>query len=212
MKKQETSASHKIMTVIGTIMCIILIPILVINCTLIIKSYTNKEEVPSVGGVFPLIVLTDSMYPEIHAGDLIICNNYEVDEIKEGDIIAFFDPAGNGTSIVTHRVLEVTEQDGELAFKTKGDANNVEDKMLVPQENFVGLYKSRLPGVGNIAMFMQSTTGLIVCVVLPIILLVAYDVIRRRMYEKNKKDDMAALKAELEALKAEKAKKEKEDE
>ena len=55
-------------------------------------------------------------------------------------------------------------------------------------------------------MFMQTTTGLIICVVLPIILLVAYDVIRRRIYEKNKKADTDALLAELEALRAEKAK------
>ena len=33
-----------------------------------------------------------------------------------------------------------------------------------------------------------------------------YDVIRRRIYEKSKGDDMAALMAELEALKAEKEK------
>jgi len=208
-QKEQSTTTHKVLTVIGTILCIVLIPILIINITLIIKSYTNKDEVPSVGGVFPLIVLTDSMYPEIHGGDLIICNNYEVEEIQPGDIIAFFDPAGNGTSIVTHRVVEVTEQDGELAFKTKGDANNTEDKMLVSADDFVGLYKSRIPGAGNIAMFMQSTTGLIVCVVLPIILLVAYDVIRRRMYEKNKKEDMDALRAELEALRAEKEREER---
>ena len=55
-------------------------------------------------------------------------------------------------------------------------------------------------------MFMQTTTGLIVCVVLPIVLLVAYDVIRRSIYEKNKKADTDALLAELEALRAEKAK------
>lgn len=55
-------------------------------------------------------------------------------------------------------------------------------------------------------MFMQTTTGLIVCVVLPIVLLVAYDVIRRQIYEKNKKADTDALLAELEALRAEKAK------
>ena len=60
-------------------------------------------------------------------------------------------------------------------------------------------------------MFMQSTTGLIICVVFPIILLVGYDIVRRRIYEKNKKDDTAALMAELEALRAEKAAKEKEN-
>ena len=91
-------------------------------------------------------------------------------------------------------------------FRTRGDNNNTEDKVLVGADDLVGTYKSRIPGAGNIAMFMQTTTGLIVCVVLPIILLVGYDIIRRRIYEKNKQDDTDALLAELEALRAEKAK------
>ena len=202
--------THKILTVIGTILCIILTPILIINMTLIIKSYTNTDEVPSVGGVFPLIVLTDSMYPEIQSGDLIICHTEDAENVNEGDIISFFDPAGNGTSIVTHRVMEVTEEDGQIAFRTRGDANNTEDKALVPADKLVGVYRSRIAGAGNVAMFMQSTTGLIICVVLPIILLVAYDIIRRRIYEKNKKKDTDALLRELEELRAQKAAREKE--
>ncbi|MBP3664687.1 MAG: hypothetical protein J6J03_05945, partial [Tyzzerella sp.] len=67
-----------------------------------------------------------------------------------------------------------------------------------------------IPNAGHVALFMQTTPGLIVCVVVPIILFVAYDMIRRRMYEKGKQDDTSALLAELEALKAEKAKAEQE--
>ena len=209
MTKEKTSTMHKILTIIGIILCVILIPILIINITLIAKSYINKDEVPSIGGTFPLIVLTDSMYPEIESGDLIICNTAEADEIKVNDIISFFDPASNGTSIVTHRVIEVVEEDGDVFFRTQGDNNNTEDKELVPAENLVGVYKTRIAGAGHIAMFMQSTAGLIICVVLPIILLVGYDIIRRRIYEKNKARDPDALLAELEALRAEKAAKEK---
>ena len=178
-----------------------MIPILAINLTLIIKSYTNKDDVPSLGGYLPLIVLTDSMYPEIHGGDLIICHKGEPEEVQEGDIIAYFDPAGNGTTIVSHRVVKVTEKDGEISYITKGDANNTEDMFPVTEDDLVGVYIKRIPGVGNVAMFMQSTTGLIVCVLLPIILLVAYDIIRRRKYDKKKQDDMAELMAELQALK-----------
>lgn len=207
-KKEQTSLSHKIMTVIGSILCVILIPILIINCTLIFKSFTNEDEVPNIGGTFPLIVLTDSMYPEIESGDLIICHQEDPNKIEEKDIIAFFDPAGNGTSIVTHRVIELVEEDGEIKWRTKGDANNTEDKLLVSQDDLVGVYQTRIPTVGNVAIFMQSSTGLIVCVILPIILLVGYDIIRRNMYEKSKKQDMDKLMAELEALKAEKAAKE----
>ena len=209
MVKQKTSTAHKILTIAGTVLCIILIPILLINITLIAKSYINKDEVPSIGGTFPLIVLTDSMYPDIKSGDLIICNTAEAEDIKVNDVISFFDPAGNGTSIVTHRVIEIVEEDGEILFRTRGDNNNTEDKEFVPAENLVGVYKMRIAGAGHIAMFMQSTAGLIICVVLPIILLVGYDIIRRRIYEKNNKQDTDALLAELEALRAEKAEKEK---
>ena len=212
-KKEQESGSlrHKILNIVGTILCIILIPILAINVTLIAKSYINTEEVPSIGGILPLIVLTDSMYPEIHSGDLIICHTEDAENIKVGDVISFFDPAGNGTSIVTHRVTEVTTEDGELAFRTKGDANNVEDSMLVPADKLVAVYQNRIPSMGNVAMFMQTTQGLIICVVCPILLLVGYDMIRRRKYEKSNKEDTDALLRELAELRAQKEAAEKQD-
>ena len=209
MEKQQASPLHKVLTVIGTVLCIILIPVLIINCTLIIKSFTS-EEVPSVAGKLPLIVLTDSMYPVIQSGDLIICSTAQPEEIEAGDVIAFFDPAGNGTTIVTHRVLEVTELDGQTAWRTKGDNNNTEDRLLVTGEKLVAVYEgTRLAGFGNVALFMQTTPGLIVCVVCPILLLVGYDMIRRRMYEKANKQDTDQLLAELEELRRLKAEKEK---
>lgn len=204
-RAEKNSPWHIFLTVLGTALCIILTPILILNISLIIKSYTNSSEVPSVGGYLPLIVLTDSMYPKIQSGDLIICHTAEPEEIAEGDVIAFFDPAGNGTSVVTHRVIEVTEEDGGLAFRTQGDANNAADAAVVPGDNLVGIYRTRIGGAGNVAMFMQTTTGLIVCVVVPLILLIGYDIIRRRIYEKGRKQDTDALLAELEALKAERA-------
>ena len=209
MEKQQASPLHKVLTVIGTVLCIILIPILIINCTLIIKSFTS-EEVPSVAGKLPLIVLTDSMYPVIQSGDLIIFSTAQPEEIEAGDVIAFFDPAGNGTTIVTHRVLEVTELDGQTAWRTKGDNNNTEDRLLVTGEKLVAVYEgTRLAGFGNVALFMQTTPGLIVCVVCPILLLVGYDMIRRRMYVMANKQDTDQLLAELEELRRLKAEKEK---
>lgn len=203
---EPTTKMHKALTIIGIVLCVILIPMLIINCTLIVKSFINKDEVPNIGGVLPLIVLTDSMAPEIMSGDIIICQQTDPESIVVGDDISFFDPAGNGTSIVTHRVIEIVEEDGQKYFRTKGINNNTEDRVLVPIDKLVGKYIDiRLPGAGHIALFMQSTPGLIVCVVVPIILLVGYDMIRRRMYEKSKGNDMETLMAELEALKAAKA-------
>lgn len=209
---KNSDSKQKLLTIIGTILCIILLPILIINLTLIAKSYINEDEVPSLGGVFPMIVLTDSMYPEISAGDLIICNTLEPQEVRVDDVISFFDPMGSGTSVVTHRVLEVIEEDGQLSYRTKGDNNNAEDQVLVPEKNLVGIYRSRIPGLGNVAMFMQTTPGLILCVVCPVLLMVGFDMLRRRKYEKAQQQDTDALLAELEALRAMKAEKEKSQE
>ena len=208
MKKEKTSARQKVLTAIGVVLCVILIPILVINCILIFQSFTS-EDVPGVGGVVPLVVLTDSMYPEIKSGDLILCRRAEPESVKVGDVIDFFDPAGNGTTIVTHRVTAVTETDGRFAWKTKGDANNVEDRLPVSQDKLVAVYSgTRLPGLGNVAIFMQTTPGLIICVVCPVLLLLAYDTIRRRMAEKANKQDTDAMLRELEELRRLKAEKE----
>ena len=205
MNKEKGFNKHTLLTVIGAVMCVILIPILVVNVTLIVKSFVNEEEVPSFGGYLPLFVLTDSMYPEIESGDLIICQTIDPQEIKVGDVISFFDPEGNGTSVVTHQVIEILNKDGTLSFRTQGTNNNTPDALPVPAENLVGIYCVRVPGAGSVAMFLQTTPGLIVCIVLPIGIFVAYEVIRRRKFDKEKQEDTKALLAELEALRAQQA-------
>lgn len=212
--QSETNKVHKTLTIIGIVLCVILIPILIINCTLIIKSFVKKDEVPNIGGITPLIVLTDSMEPVIKKGDIIVAKKTATEDIKEGMVISFFDPAGNGSSVVTHRVMYVIDDgDGTVSFKTAGDSNvaksggNAEnelgyDKTPVPAEKVVGVYSDvRIPGAGHVALFMQRTEGLIVCVLIPLVLLVGYDILRRRKHDKAKDNDVAALMAELEALK-----------
>lgn len=211
-KKDNATYLHKTLTIIGWVLCVLLVPILIVNCTLLVKSFVNKNAVPDFGGALPLIVLTDSMYPDIKSGDLIICKTIQAQDVAEGDVISFYDPAGNGTSVVTHKVVAVINEDGKLSFRTRGINNNTDDRLPVPADKVIAEYTGiRIPGAGNLAIFMQSTAGLLICVILPIILFVGYDVIRRRIYEKTRGDDMAALKAELAALKAANAAKEAEN-
>lgn len=106
---QKEKSRQKLMTIIGIVLCVILVPILIVNLTLIVKSYVNTDEVPTIGGYCPLIVLTDSMYPDIKSGDLIIAQEIDAADVKVGDVISFFDPAGNGSSVVTHRLINGTE-------------------------------------------------------------------------------------------------------
>ena len=202
-QKKSPDKLQKSLTIAGWVLCVILIPILIINCTLIIKSYANKKSVPDFAGSVPFIVLTDSMYPEIKSGDLILCKKINPDDVKVDDVISFFDPVGNGSAVITHKVVEIIDGDDGKYFRTRGINNNTDDSTPVHEDDVIARYTGfRLRGIGNIAMFMQSTAGLIICVVLPIILFVGYDFMRRKREEDSKSDDIEALKSELEALRA----------
>jgi signal peptidase len=197
---------QKTLTIVGIVLCALLIPILVINCILIVKSWVNKDEVPNIGGRTPLIVLTDSMEPKIKAGDVIICHKIDPEDVREEYVIAFFDPASKNDAVLTHRVVDIEMKDGILYFQTKGDSNNSEDKLWVPETALIGLWKGfRIPIIGHIALFMQTTGGLLVCILVPLAIFLGYDAYRKKKADKTQKDDVEALKRELEALKAAKS-------
>ena len=202
IKKETASGWHKVWGIIGIVLCVMLIPVLLVNVILIIKSYTHQEEVPAIGGYSPLIILTGSMEPAIATGDLIIVRTVQPQDVHTGDIIAFFDPDGSGTSVLTHRVTKIIQDGENLSFYTKGDANNTEDRNPVSADKLLGLYQTRYAGMGHVAMFMQTPAGLVICVAVPLILLVGWDIIRRRHSEKCRQTDTDALLAELNALKA----------
>lgn len=210
MDEKKSTLKSRILTGVGIALCVILIPMLIINCILLIKGWTNKDEVPSLFGYAPMIVLTDSMVgnneDNFNGGDLIFVKTVKPEEVKKGDVISFFDPQGNGTSITSHRVVEVLKENGEISFKTKGDNNNTEDKLPVPAKNLAGVYTGfKIVGAGQVAMFMQTPWGLIVCVVVPILLLIGWDALRRARYNKKHDEDKDALLAELEELRRLKA-------
>ncbi len=210
-QKDNGALRHRIWTIVGIVLCVILIPVLIVNCTLLIKGLVNKDEVPTFGSLVPLIVLTDSMHEEFPSGSLIFSKETDPQEIAEGDIISFYDPASKTGAITTHKVERINrDENGKaVSFTTKGTANNTEDTMAVPAEKLVGRYTGfHIKGAGSVAMFMQTTPGFILCVFVPLLLMVSYDIIRRKMFDKKHKDDKDELLRELEELRKLKAEKE----
>ena len=202
-QREKGALAHKIWTVVGIVLCAVFLPILILNCILMVKGAANEDEVPSIGGVSPLIVLTDSMYPEIKSGDLIFSKKTDAASVEIGDVISFFDPSGNGSSVVTHRVIDIAVEEDGYYFQTQGDNNNIPDRNWVAETELVGVWTEvRLAGVGNVAMFMQSTAGLLICICVPLAALIAYDLVRRKKLDKSKQTDMEALVKELNELKA----------
>lgn len=159
---------QKIKKAISIIVVLILIPILLMSIVILVDSYTHPNEVPSFFGWKPFIVLSGSMETQISAGDIVVVKEIDTNELKKGDIIAFKD----GNIVITHRIDEVTEIDGKTQYITKGDNNNTQDIGYVLPEQVEGVFKFKIARLGNIAMFIQTPLGMIVCLSIPIIIII----------------------------------------
>ena len=193
---QKRSASSMIMTVVGIILCVILVPILVLNLTLIVKSFVYPNKVPSFLGYKPFIVLSGSMVPEFYSGDLALVKEVDVNALKAQDIIAF----KIDDSVVTHKIVEISNEKGIRNYITRGVANNVDDNFIITDEMVEGKYLLHIPKIGNLAMFMQTPIGLIIFVALPLLLFILYDVLRRQRFDSKHNKITAELEAEIERL------------
>lgn len=202
-EKERSTALHKILTVVGAILCALLLPILILNCALIWRTYTNPDSVPKFGGILPLVVQTDVMYPDIQSGDLIVCRSVEPGTLREGDIITFVSAStAEGISVGLNRITEVTSRDGAPMITVNEQRDGESAVRELSAKDVIGVYRRRFRGLGNLILFMRTTQGLVLCVLLPILLLVGYDVLRTRLEEKESRKETEKLAAELEALRA----------
>lgn len=204
MKKQ--TSLNKVSTIFGVVLCLIFIPLIIVNLTLIIQSYTNPENLPGIFGIKPAVVLSGSMDPTIETGDLIFIKNVQNDALKEGDVICYM----NAGKAVTHRIVDITVTDsGDKQYITQGDANNAKDMQPVLEKQIQGIWDgSRMKGLGNIILFMQTTTGMILFIIGPLLLFIIWNVWHRHKLDRMSASHTAELEAELEALKKEKSVKE----
>ena len=200
-KTETTNASQKVLTVIGVVLCILFSFMLICNMTIIIKGTLYPEKPPAVFGVTPMVVLSGSMSgtaeDHIEIGDLIFVNKAEPEHLRVGDVIAFME----GKIVVTHRIIDIqTDADGNLLFYTKGDANNAADQNPVTVENLVGLYQTRIPKLGDFAIFLQTPLGMVIFIGVPLLAFIIYDIIRRQQYANRENQRTAEMEAELERL------------
>ncbi|OQR76645.1 signal peptidase complex catalytic subunit SEC11C-like [Tropilaelaps mercedesae] len=109
-----------------------------------------------------VVVLSGSMEPAFHRGDLLFLTNYESDPIQIGDIVVF-KIEGRDIPIV-HRVIKLHQkEDGKMKILTKGDNNSVNDRGLYAQGQFwldrkdiVGRARGFVPYVGWLTICMND--------------------------------------------------------
>ena len=192
----------KLLTAAGALLCVIFSFLLVCNLTIIIKGSLHPETPPSVFGVAPMVVLSGSMSGtaegHIEVGDLIFATAADTDKLQVGDVVSFTED----NVVVTHRIVEITaDENGSKQFITKGDANNTADPPIYA-DAVIGVYRGRIPGLGDFAMFLQKPLGMAVFIGIPVCAFIVGDVIRRRRDAKRENEETARLRSELERLRA----------
>jgi signal peptidase I len=144
---------------------VIVLPFLIFNLTLIIKSKLYPDKIADFMGYKPFIVMSGSMETTINIGDLVIVKKVNSSNIHTGDIIAF----KNGNIVISHRVKEVINDFGTYKFKTKGDNNNVADDFIVNSDAIEGIFVNKIPGLGSILLFLGKPIGLLMVILVIII-------------------------------------------
>lgn len=144
---------------------VIVLPFLIFNLTLIIKSKLYPDKIADFMGYKPFIVMSGSMETTINIGDLVIVKKVNSSSIHTGDIIAF----KNGNIVISHRVKEVINDSGTYKFKTKGDNNNVADDFIVNSDAIEGIFVNKIPGLGSILLFLGKPIGLLMVILVIII-------------------------------------------
>lgn len=82
----------------------------------------------SIAGIKMYNVLTGSMEPVYHVGDIIIDRSVPESELKVGDDVTYLGTSSSFEGmVITHRIVRITEEEGVKTFVTKGTANDIED-------------------------------------------------------------------------------------
>ena len=98
------------------------------------------------------------MKPTIEVNDLIIIKKCKQEELKIGDVITFKTPE---ETVVTHKIVKISKEDGKKVYITKGDNNKIEDSDPVEYEQIHGKYVFKISGAGRFAERLQENNGLI---------------------------------------------------
>lgn len=162
MKKNKV---FRIINLIKNIVCWTLIVVLVFTLVVFFISRINGST-PSVFGYSIFRVSSGSMEPELMVGDIILDKAVDNPEnLKVGDVITF-KSNDYGDMLVTHKIIKAPyEENGKLMLKTKGIANELEDKPI-SIDNVKGIMICKVDYLDTVYSIFLSPWGLLILIAL----------------------------------------------
>lgn len=141
-----------IQKIFDILICIIIALILLYNAVILIKKYFYQNVTPDFFGYKAYIIISGSMIPQINVDDVVISREVPISELHVGDIISF----KNENVIITHRIINISSENGDTVFKTKGDNNDIEDNFKVSSNDVEGKYIFKIKGIGKIVDLLHN--------------------------------------------------------
>jgi signal peptidase I len=126
--------------------------------------------VPNLFHAKSLTVMSGSMEPTIGTGDVVVARQIPPMDARVGDIVTFRDPLKHDR-LITHRVREIHVLQNKVLFVTKGDANTSTEHWVVPEDGTIGRVAFHVPRLGYFMVWIHSTFGLLLVIVLPTLVL-----------------------------------------
>lgn len=130
---------------------------------------------PITGNIKILTVLSGSMEPKIHTGSIVIIKPQDIYNV--GDVITY--GLISKTDIpTTHRIVEEKVVNGQMVFKTKGDANNSADNKDVKNSEISGKVYFSIPYLGYVINFLKKPIGIMLIIFVPGVMII-YDEMKK---------------------------------
>ena len=102
--------------------------------------------------VYPVTIMSGSMEPLMHAGDVAMIRRENAEQIKVGDIVQYW----NQQVFILHRVVATDYIKGETVYITKGDNNSVRDTAPVGAEQIHGKVIAIIPKIGFLTYLIRA--------------------------------------------------------
>jgi signal peptidase len=108
----------------------------------------------------PLAVLSGSMEPQLHVGDITVVERIQPMDARKGDIVTFQDPAH--PRLVTHRVRNMQVKGDQVIFTTRGDANNLSERWQVKKAGEISRAMYTVPKLGHALIYARNSGILVI--------------------------------------------------
>ena len=131
-QKTQKTKSEKVLFIIGIVLLVIMVPILILDGVLLIKGAVNPDSVPSIFGVKPLVIVSESMEPN--------ANPNLAQDIARGE--AYLDNPNfvwdNSNPIYMHDLVFIKDSDIEdilLEYELTSDQSDTEKNQIISTVN-----------------------------------------------------------------------------